>query len=338
MYVIVRGTCYWLLMKIELRQIERYLGEALGIDVSAKSWQGKQLPHFLREHYEFAKADVLSLPCLFLMDTATGQASPGTIRKHLQFLRTVQNREAVYVRPQVSAYNRKRLIEQRVPFIVPGNQLYLPMLGIDLREHFRAMREPAVTFSPATQVVVIHALLHDRHDDLNPLDMARRLGYSAMTLTRAFDELESAQFATTAMRGRRRRLRFSSARKETWARAQRFLRSPVARRLFIDHRVPVEGIRAGLTALAEYSMLSPPAHTTLAISKAQWGGLRDRHKVVSMSDADPESREVQVWNYAPALFARRNIVDPLSLYLSLKDDGDERVQESLEAMMKELGW
>ncbi len=28
-------------------------------------------------------------------------------------------------------------IAQKVPFIVPGNQLYLPDLGLDLREYFR---------------------------------------------------------------------------------------------------------------------------------------------------------------------------------------------------------
>jgi len=38
------------------------------------------------------------------------------------------------------------------------------------------------------------------------------------------------------------------------------------------------------------------------------------------------------------LFAAREIVDPLSLYLSLKGDADERTQAALEAMMSKLGW
>ena len=37
----------------------------------------------------------------------------------------------------MASYERKRLIEQKVPSIVPGNQLYLPDLGLDLREYFR---------------------------------------------------------------------------------------------------------------------------------------------------------------------------------------------------------
>ena len=43
----------------------------------------------------------------------------------------------VYVTGALASYERKRLIEQKVPFMVPGNQLYLPDLGIDLREYFR---------------------------------------------------------------------------------------------------------------------------------------------------------------------------------------------------------
>lgn len=37
----------------------------------------------------------------------------------------------VYILQGLEAYNRKRLIQQKGPFIVPGNQLYLPDLGID---------------------------------------------------------------------------------------------------------------------------------------------------------------------------------------------------------------
>lgn len=47
---------------------------------------------------------------------------------------------------------RKRLIEQKVPLLVPGNQLYLPDLGIDLREYFRKPpTAPDTARSPATQ-------------------------------------------------------------------------------------------------------------------------------------------------------------------------------------------
>jgi hypothetical protein len=86
--------------------------------------------------------------------------------------------------------------------LFPGNQMYLPMLAIDLREHFRRIREETPTFSPSTQVVVLHALLRDAGQVLIPTEMAQLLGYSAMTMTRAFDELETASLAEVTIRGR----------------------------------------------------------------------------------------------------------------------------------------
>ena len=42
-----------------------------------------------------------------------------------------------------------QLVEQRVPFIVPGNQMYLPPLGLDFREHFRRLQAERPTPTPA---------------------------------------------------------------------------------------------------------------------------------------------------------------------------------------------
>ena len=327
-------------MRAELDELERYLHDALGVAVTATPWRGAgRLPHFLREMYGFAKVDLLGMNCLLAMDTNPAEQSPAIVRKHMDLLRSTQDAEVIYVRNQVTAYNRKRLIEQKVPFIVTGNQLYLPMLAIDLREHFRRVRSALPTFSPSTQAVVIHALLRDVRDDLIPLDMARRLGYSAMTMTRAFDELEAANLGVVTTRGRERRLCFTGRRQEIWTQAQPLLRSPVHKRLFIGRiEAGTGGIRAGLTALAEYSMLAPPAYPTHALNREEWKTLRQRHKIIEVPVHDPDAQEIEVWSYRPALFAQRDLVDPLSLYLSLKSDGDERTQASLDEMMRKLEW
>jgi hypothetical protein len=326
-------------MKAQLQQVQRYLLDALGIHTTLAPWRAAdRLPLFLRERYDFAQAELLGTPCLLFVDTSPAEESPAAVRKHLDLLRTKQDAEAIYVRPQVTAYNRKRLVEQKVPFIVPGNQMYLPMLGVDLREHFRRIRAELPGFSPATQAMVIYALLHDVQDELIPSDMARRLGYSQMTMTRAFDEIEAAKLGVTTVRGRERRLRFAGARQDVWAKAQPFLRSPVKKRLFVPRDTPLDGIPAGLTALARYSMLSPPAQPILAVSRQQWKEYPHGRKVTHVPAGDPDNQEIQVWSYPPAPFAQENVVDPLSLFLSLKKDADERTQASLDEMMGKLKW
>jgi hypothetical protein len=271
-------------------------------------------------------------------DTDVHEESPVTIRKQLDLLRAKHDGEPVYVRGQVTAYNRKRLIEQKVPFIIPGNQLYLPMLAIDLREHFRRQRAELPVLSPATQVVLLHLLLNGHAGDWTAQDFVPQFGYTAMTLSRAFDELETTQLAHATATGRERHLRFAAPLRDTWDKAQPMLRSPVQRRMRIRPDVPLRGIRAGLTALAHYSMLAPPAQPAFALSREQWKELRDANHHVELPAGDLDGPELQVWSYPPALLAKDNVVDPLSLYLSLKDDPDERTQASLEEMMRTLRW
>ena len=324
----------------ELYELERYVHDALGVSVKPTPWSGTdRLPHFLKEKYQFAQAELLGLQVLLVIDINPEEQSPATVRKHMDVLRTKQHPDLIYVRTQVTAYNRKRLLEHKVPFIVPGNQMYLPMLAIDLREHFRRIREESPTFSPSTQVVVLHALLRDAGQVLIPTELAPRLGYSAMTMTRAFDELETAKLAEVTVRGRERCLRFVGGRKELWEKALPFLRSPVSKRLFIRRASGLEGaMRAGLTALARFSMLAPPEYTTYALSREDWKALRQRHKINEVPVQDPDASEVEVWWYPPVLFAEDRIVDPLSLYLSLKEDRDERTETALEEMMEKFKW
>ena len=327
-------------MQTVLHELERYLHDALGVSVKTTPWSGVgQLPPVLRERYRFAKAELLGLRALLVIDANPEEQSPATVRKHLDMLQSKQPAELIYVRARVTAYNRKRLIEQKVPYIVPGNQMYLPMLAIDLREHFRRIREEAPTFSPSTQVVVLHAMLRDAGQVLIPSEMAPLLGYSAMTMTRAFDELETAKLAEVTVRGRERCLRFIGDRREIWEKAQPFLRNPVSKRLFIRRIHGAEGAtHAGLTALAHYSMLAPPAYTTYALSREEWKTLREQHKIIELPAQDPDASEIEVWWYSPARFAEHGMVDQLSLYLSLKADHDERTETALEEMMEKIEW
>ncbi len=328
-------------MRVELQKLERYLQETLGIKVAYRPWRGgERLPHLLKEHYTYAEITVLGTRCLLMVDAHPDARSPAILRKHLDLLRQKSGDAAVvYVRRQVTAYNRKRLIEQKVPFIVPGNQLYLPMLGLDLREHFKGLHSERRTLSPATQALVIHALLRDPGDILTPTMLAKRLKYSPMTLTRAFDELEALKLGEISVNGRERRLRFSEKKRDLWTKAEPLMRSPVTTRHFIQRFKPVAiSLRAGLSALAEYSMLAPPAHAVLAVSRPDWKSLRQRHKTVMAPDRDADAVELEVWSYRPALFSDEDRVDPLSLYLSLRGTNDERVESALDEMMRKLPW
>ncbi|MEA1928168.1 MAG: hypothetical protein U9N73_08160 [Candidatus Auribacterota bacterium] len=328
-------------MQTKLAQLKRYIHETIGVVINPNPWDGStRLPFFFREHYTYFEIQLLNKPYLIMLDSNLPEPSPATIRKHMDQVKEKWCGEIVYVRERVTAYNRKRLIEHKLPFVVPGNQMYLPLLGIDLREHFKTIRSKTSKFSPSTQALFIYILLCGTAEKMvTPAGMAQCLGYSAMTMTRAFNQIEAAGLGDILSKGRERCLRFVESAKEVWEKAQPFLRSPVKKRLFISQtNLELLGPRAGLAALTQYSMLAEPANPNFALSSEDWKSLKQRRRVKTIPNREPEAFEIEIWSYAPTLFAKDMLVDRLSLYLSLRESKDERIEAALEEMLKELPW
>lgn len=329
-------------------QLAEALHQAMGLELLPNPWgEGSRLAPFLSAKYRFLEGSVLGQSLLFLVDESADEESPAIIKKHIALVRSKSDRPVVYVRESVTAYNRKRLIEQRVPFVVPGNQIYLPDLGIDLREHFRAKARPRAQFRPATQAVFIRYLLEEGDAPLSTAKLSPNSGFSPITLSRAFDEIEAAGLAESRTRGRERLVHFVAPRRELWTRAQELLTDPVKSRHLVEgpHDVQhgeVIGLDAGLSALARYTMIAEPKRNVAAMSREQWNTLRTHDAVNVVPMPGEHSCEVEVWSYTPKVHRMPNVVDPLSLYLSLRAsvdrEGDERVGQSLEQLPESLSW
>jgi hypothetical protein len=55
-------------------------------------------------------------------------------------------------------------------------------------------------------------------------------------------------------------------------------------------------------------------------------------------DAEHATARIEVWSYPPERLGDHEMVDPLSLYLSLRNSQDERVQQQLEQLIAEVKW
>jgi len=319
---------------------KRYLKETLDIDTRPKQWQGAgNLPIFLRNTYVFFGVRILGVSCLVMATRGKTEQTPATIQKHILQVRKKWQDEVIYLQQKVTAYNRKRLIQYKIPFVVPLNQMYLPFLGIDLREHFRNIREPEASFSPSTQVVVLYYLSQHGQLRLTPKTLANELGYSIMTMTRALDELDGVGLGTIAMEGRERVLRFNQDKRLVWETALERLRNPVKKRIWVKTFSNKSfGVKAGLSALASYSNLAEPVNPVLALERKYWKKVKTNDDVMVLDIAEPDASELEIWSYSPNLFANKGVVDRFSLFLSTKEDNDERVQSALERMMEQVEW
>lgn len=326
-----------------LTAVSRYLHEVLGIAVpEAKAWaQAEELPYFLKDAFRFSEIELLGQPVVLALANAEPKHSLSEVRTWLNRVRGLAGRPAVYVTEALASYERRRLIELKVPFIVPGNQLYLPDLGLDLREYFRQRATATAALSPSAQAMLISALLRRPWEpEWRPAATATELRYTSMTLSRAVKELTGAGLASLHAEGRSRWLRLEGLPQAIWERAKPALRTPIRNTFWVaDHTVLANYPHrvAGLSALARHSMLAEPRWPVYAITSADWKaatevGIRELPEPVA------GAQEWQVWSYSPALVPDAPTVDPLSLTLSLQDNSDERVQLALDELQGQFPW
>jgi len=330
------------------KEVQNYLRDTLGIQAPIRTWIGTaKLPYYLQDEFELYELKAKDYAILLAVNHKRKAPKLSSLRERLDQLRSLTNRPIVYVTAAMASFERKRLIEQKIPFIVPGNQLYLPDLGIDLREYFRQVgRASQNSFSPATQAMVIQALLSKPTQNAwHPAAMASELGYTAMTVSRVVNELTGANIASLDRRGRARWLLMERPPMETWELVRPQLRSPVKRQFWMpgetninDDHLPL----AGLSALAHYTKLADPPQIAYAVNSAQFKAPRFK-KRMETPEPLPDSFQLQVWSYAPILplghkTPARSAVDPLSLSLSLQDAADDRIELALEELKEHFPW
>jgi hypothetical protein len=321
-----------------------YLQEVLGIEVPGlRPWaRVNELPYFLRDAFQFSELELLGQPVVLAIGRTDAKQSLSDVRIWLGKVKALAGQPAIFVTHALASYDRRRLIEQKVPFIVPGNQLYLPDLGLDLREYFR-QRAPAMdaALSPSAQAMLITALLRQPwQPDWQPSGVAAELGYTPMTLSRAVKELTAAELAVAYTVGRSRWLRMELTPEQIWERAKPSLRTPVRRTIWVAaDGVAANGPRrlAGLSALARYSMLTEPKWPIYALTAADWKAAKDAG-VRELTEPQAGAQEWQLWSYSPVLVPDANTVDPLSLALSLQENADDRVQLALDELKRLLPW
>ncbi|HCE43331.1 MAG TPA: hypothetical protein DET40_07265 [Lentisphaeria bacterium] len=326
-----------------LSECRGYINEAIGIAPKIEPFhkaQGNKLPYFISDSYNIYHFCFLERNFVLLIPKDLLAYTPAEFSNHVEIVRKGLAIDVILLLPELTGYNRKRLIGYKVPFIVPRKQIYLPDLMIDLREHFKNEREERKGYlSPSAQVVFLYCILHKRNP-LFPRDLVGGLTYSRMTLNRAFDELVYFELAGKAFPGRDKLLQFSGDWKELWQKALPFLRSPVKKRVFVVGNILNKDkfLLSGLSALSQQSMISDEKVMTYALEKNSFEELCGDYRLEVIPAAEGAVAKIEIWNYSPNLLSKSKNVDPFSLYLSLKDNQDERIHGELEAMMEGIAW
>ena len=320
--------------------IQRYLHDTLGLHASLRPWSGTgKLPYFLQEAFATRELMLHGHTILLAEEQRGHKPKLAELRTQMDRLRAAAQLPVIYVTDALASYERKRLVEQRVPFLLPGNQLYLPDLGIDLREYFR-QPTPAIEagLSPATQAVLITMLLTKPwRQDWTLGETVAQLGYTPMTLTRVLRELTATGLAETRRHRRERHLYMDQPPEKLWDNLRAHLRNPVKRSIWVKtaKRETTSLRLAGMSALARLTQIADPPWSVHAIGPTDWQ-MAKQINIKLLKEPTEGCSEWQLWTYNPALVPNARTVDPLSLTLSLDPGADERIQMALNELREQF--
>lgn len=327
----------------EAEAAEAYVQSTFGLRLDLEPITPTNLPHFLLDRYRLWQGTLLGQPMLLAAwkNWRPGMGFTTDFQKHRELLRRELGIQlVVLLLEHAPAAIRRQMVERRIGFLSPGNQLYIPEALIDLRERgVRAAPQPVDQITPTAQLVLLATLLGEPLNDANLTALAQRLHVAIMSMSRAVDELEALQLAKARLVGRQRRLHLLLQGRDLWERVRDRLQSPVrkvrrVRGALDDQLAP----RAGESALAHYTMLAAPRIERRAIAAVRWRQLAPRLEDAAASAFDEDVTELETWSYDPAVLARGGVIDPLSLYLTVRHEPDERVAQAAEQLLEPFGW
>jgi len=319
--------------------LETYVGQILHTDLLLRPIADKgKLPGYLTEAYDFREGQLANRNFTFMIRESE-PLTPGEMSKHVDQVQKRRDSPTILVLKSLSSISRCRLIGLAVSFVVPGNQLYIPSLAVDLREHFRAPKVRSdEQLTPAGQALLFFHLLGSDHGCRISSEFASRLSYTPMSMSRAFDELAECGLATTEKVGRERKIQFLEPSRALFDKARGLLRHPVKKLRYVNQKLDEERfLLSGEWALAQYTSLSRPRLKSYAIHGSNWSDFAAENYLKEVRPEDAEAI-VENWSYDPTPIHNGPMVDPLSLFAQFQNNSDERLAMASEELLEVAQW
>ncbi|MDX2246196.1 MAG: MarR family transcriptional regulator [Bacteroidia bacterium] len=333
--------------------LKRYIKNILGIDLQVETLSMRdldRLPIFMGQRYLLYIAILLGREIVMVEYRDSEDFSILNTEKHFLLLKQTFHKNVVLIIPQIASHNRKRLIQKGISFIVPGKQLYLPVLLMDIREtyeHPKGRNKPE-KLVPSAQALIIYYILHRnkewKFEDMPFKYLAKKLGYTPMTITKAIENLKHFEIVDVVGE-KEKSIRFKQNIPDLWRDIEnrKLWVTPVIKQVFIDKKPEnIFLLHSNTSALPLYSRMNPTRQEFYAIEKQKFYELAKGHLLANINDSEGLYC-LEVWKYNPLtliehLQRKHPVVDPLSLYLSLKESKDERIETALEEIIRDFIW
>lgn len=237
---------------------------------------------------------------------------------------------------RATCYIKEKLMEEGIPFVIDGKQLFLPFIGYLLTNGNERELTPVHLISFLTQKMLLLAI-YERWNNVKVSEAAERVRVSRMSASRCFDELEYLNIDVLSMKGKSRVITVPEDLRMFWNQNVGALRNPVIRRFVLSEDIGLEK-KAGISALCAYSLLSDNEYPTYAVTKKELkdSGVKTARQVRMLEEIGCVVLELGYFIEVDG----NGMQDPLSVMLSMtkEEKEDERINISINEMLEEYVW
>lgn len=287
--------------------------------------------------YKFYDGEFHGMPLLFA-EPKGKVATPRCLSVTANNLTSLLQLPIVFLLPACPAYERQRLIDKDVYFVVSEKYVHLPMLLAN--ERVRKTKQ-AKALTPVAQYLLLYHLQIGSIEGMAARDIEDKIPYSYASITLGLTCLEDLGLCKkVAEASKRKVIHFDMKGMNLWEQAQPFLVNPVEERIYCDGLLSDDSFpECGINALAHYTRLNPDPERTIMMSVKQLRNFKSSEALMRPNEFDGNII-IEAWKYPPvtAIGVKAEWVDKLSLAISLREDEDPRVEGEVERLINEIEW
>ena len=302
-----------------------------GMTVALEELQKKELKGAIVDdivRFRFYRAGMAAINFVLLASKLSGNETPANCAKISARLTSAMSHPIVFYFPSLKFYERQRFIEKQVFFITGSGDAFLPNMILSSR----AKKKEASKLSASAQFLLLFHLQQMKLEGLSVSEIADMVKqYSYVSIAKAVENLESLGICECRKdSSRSKRIKFLAKGRNLWEMVRKYMSSPVKDVKYCDAIPAVKFQYSGISALASYSMIAPDEIPTIAV----YSGYFKDSDFEGLNEFDGNVK-VEIWRY-PEMNEETNTVDRLSLFLSLEDDPDPRVDKENRQMFDRI--
>ena len=316
-----------------------FLKLVFGPDITVKGFDyTDDTPYYIKDGYTPQLLSWGDHACVLLKPNGSSWRLP-TLKKQLKKFQELCSLPCALCLDNLSALQRRSMLEEHIPFVSLSQQVYLPFWGCAFHEQFKADAAIMAKMAPCTQLVFLYLYYAENTGSVNLTQIAKALSLSKATCTRAINDLSASGLISQTAEGTNKWITTAYTKSELLEKAYGRLKTPVDRILYVKGTAQIEHpIASGIRALARQSMIGVNDQDgAIAISKKEAAKIPAEDICTKQYFEDFGGAVIEVWSYDPIILERDGCVDDISLLLSMDNDPNERVQTCLDEIRQKHG-